>query len=87
MPKIGVVLTKDAINMLNDAPIKTLLRKGKIFNCESIKQNGYFLDMIISPSIPDLGKPLDPENNFILSIPIQFVLYIISGADDKILGF
>ena len=87
MPRIGVVLTETAIDSFKNAPIKTIIKKGKYFNCESIKQNGYFLDMVISTSIPELGELSTPEYNVTLSIPIHFVLYIISGADDKILGF
>ncbi|MDH3973787.1 MAG: hypothetical protein OEV42_05865 [Deltaproteobacteria bacterium] len=84
VPRISVVLIPEACELLKNDPISSFLKDNNYFNCESAQQNGNFLEMTISSSqtqMPEL------EQDTILSIPIHFVLYMISGASRKSFGF
>ena len=84
-PIISVILTPEAREILEDNSIRLLIKDGIYFNCESVNQNGYFLDMTISLS--EISEHKGENLNAILSIPTHFVLYMISGKSRKILGF
>jgi len=78
-PRIGVVLTSEARTALEDEPVRLFLREGRHFNCDSIDQDGYLLHM-------EVREP-DTDDAFRVTIPIQFVLYIVSTETGSMLGF
>lgn len=71
--------------MLAEEPIRASLKDGSYFNCDSVEQNGYFLDLSITVPHPNTGEPIP----FRVSIPANFVLYMLSAApgDRWALGF
>ena len=80
-PKIGVVLTSEARTLLADENLGLLLRDGRYFNCVSAHQDGWFLNMKVEdPSglLPTLAE---------ISIPLRFVLYMLSADVASRLGF
>ena len=87
IPRTSVILTKDACESLADNAIIAFLKDGTYFNCESVEQNGYFLDMTISFSQSNIPKLKEKNINTVLSVPLHFVLYMISGEARKNLGF
>jgi hypothetical protein len=57
------------------------------FNCESVKQNGFFLDMKLSFTQSSLPLEAHLDRLIEVSIPLHFVLYTITGDAQKSLGF
>ena len=87
-PKIGVVLTHEARQVFQDEAIRFFIKEGTYINCESVEQNGYFMDLKVSFSQTDLPNVDElKEHIAVLSIPSHFVLYLISGDANKALGF
>jgi hypothetical protein len=78
--KIGVVLTAEARKALRNEPIQLFLREGQYFNCDSISQDGSFLNMKLR--LPEEGE-LVAE----ITIPISYVLYMVSAEAQARLGF
>ncbi len=78
---VEVVLTQEARAILKDEPIQFTMKKGSYFICRAIEQDGAFLDMTVQAE--QAGKLQD----FKVSIPIGFVLYIVSDEDANALGF
>jgi hypothetical protein len=78
--KIGVVLTADARKALRSEPIQLFLKEGQYFNCDSISQDGFFLNMKLK--LPEEGE-LVAE----IAIPISYVLYMVSAEAQARLGF
>ncbi len=70
--RIGVVPTAEARKALQSEPIQLFLQEGQYFSCDSISQDGFFLNMKFK--LPDEGK-LAAE----ISIPISYVLYVVSA--------
>jgi len=82
-PKIDVFLTSDAIQLLNNEPtFQLFLTNNKYLTCESAEQNGYFVDLVV----PCPKKSIKISDIF-LSIPCNYVLYMLTGDSNKILGF
>ena len=79
-PRIGVVLTAEARKALRSEPIQLFLQDGQYFNCDSISQDGFFLNMKLK--LPDEGE-LVAE----IAIPISYVLYTVSAEAQARLGF
>jgi hypothetical protein len=78
--RIGVVLTAEARKALRSEPIQLFLQDGQYFNCDSISQDGFFLNMKLR--LPEEGA-LVAE----ISIPISYVLYMVSAEAQARLGF
>lgn len=83
--RVDVRLKLEAIEALNGT-LRGLLKDGTHFNCEKVEQDGAFLRMrVVFPFTledrDDLPKTVD------VSIPIQFVLYTITGGIEERLGF
>jgi len=81
-----VVLTKEGIAaLINDRIIQTHLCDGRYFNCISVKQDGYFVNLLMKDrGIPELQiKPIP----FDISIPLHFVLCIVSVHQEKTFGY
>lgn len=77
--KVSVVLTPEGINLFKDDIIKFLLKDGKYFICNSVKKKDYFMDMKVF---------LDNESQiYDLSIPLKYILYVISYDVIKDIGF
>jgi hypothetical protein len=79
-PKIGVVLTAEARKALKNEQIQLFLQKGRYFNCDSVSQEGFFLHM-------KLRFPDEEELVTEISIPIAYVLYMVSAEAQARLGF
>jgi hypothetical protein len=79
-PRIGVVLTAEARKALRGEPIQLFLKDGQYFNCDSISQDGFFLNMKLR--FPEEGE-LVAET----SLPISYVLYMVSAEAQARLGF
>ena len=79
-PKIGVILTAEAKEALQKEPIQLFLHEGRYFNCDSVSQDGFFLHMKLR--FPDNGEMVAE-----VSIPISYVLYMVSAEAQARLGF
>lgn len=79
--RVDVALTKEAREILKDEPIRLSLRDGCYFNCNAINQDGAFLDMTVE--VESDGR----IREFKISIPVRFVLYILSAETARTLGF
>ena len=80
-PRIDVILTPAAREALADEAVRLALKNGRHFNCEKVQQNGYFMDLTIRL------KNGDKTHVFDLSIPCNYVLYMISSSAREISGF
>jgi len=78
--RIGVVLTADARKVLRSEPIQLFLKDGQYFNCDSILQDGFFLNMKLR--LPEEGELVHE-----IAIPISYVLYTVSAEAQARLGF
>jgi hypothetical protein len=78
--KIGVVLTAEARKALRSEPIQLFLHDGQYFNCDSILQDGFFLNMKLR--LPDEGELVHE-----IAIPTSYVLYMVSAEAQARLGF
>jgi hypothetical protein len=83
-PKIAVVLSTEARELLDDSAIRFHLRDGRYLNCDSVEHNNDFLDLELTAQ-DHRGKSFTSK----ISIPKRFVLYTVSAApsDRKELGF
>ncbi len=80
--KFAVFLTEHALENLRGDSIFSLLKKDKYFLCDKINPDGnYFFMHIIDERVKGL------EQMWEISIPHTFVLYVLSGAKEKIFGF
>lgn len=79
-PRIGVVLTAEGREALQNESIKLFLQKGRYLNCDSVSQDGFFLHM-------KLRFPDEEELVTEISIPIRYVLYMVSAEAQARLGF
>jgi hypothetical protein len=79
-PRIGVVLTAEARKALRSEPIQLFLQDGQYFNCDSISQDGFLLNM-------KLRFPEEGELVAEIAIPISYVLYTVSAEAQARLGF
>ena len=86
----SVILTEDGLAKLENDPAIALLLKherGSYFSCYTAVPNGQMLEMSL-PWFPADPAPSDPtEIRIELSIPMHFVLFTVSNAPDKTLGF
>ncbi len=78
--RIGVVLTTEARKALRSEPIQLFLHDGQYFNCDSISQDGSFLNT-------KLKLPEESELVAEIAIPISYVLYMVSAEAQARLGF
>jgi hypothetical protein len=78
--RIGVVLTAEARKALRSEPIQLFLKEGQYFNCDSISQDGFFLNMKLR--LPEEGELIHE-----IAIPISYVLYTVSAEAQARLGF
>jgi hypothetical protein len=78
--RIGVVLTAEARKALRSEPIQLFLKEGQYFNCDSISQDGFFLNMKLR--LPEEGELVHE-----IAIPISYVLYTVSAEAQARLGF
>ncbi len=78
--RIGVVLTAEARKALRTEPIQLFLKEGQYFNCDSISQDGFFLNMKLK--LPEEGELIHE-----IAIPISYVLYTVSAEAQARLGF
>ena len=78
--RIGVVLTAEARKALRSEPIQLFLKEGQYFNCDSISQDGFFLNMKLR--LPEEGELVHE-----ITIPISYVLYMVSAEAQARLGF
>ncbi len=78
--RIGVVLTAEARKALRTEPIQLFVKEGQYFNCDSVSQDGFFLNMRLK--LPEEGE-LAHE----IAIPISYVLYTVSAEAQARLGF
>jgi hypothetical protein len=78
--RIGVVLTAEARKALRSEPIQLFLHDGQYFNCDSISQDGFFLNMKLR--LPEEGELVHE-----IAIPISSVLYMVSAEAQARLGF
>ncbi len=77
--RIGVVLTAEARKALRSEPIQLFLKEGQYFNCDSISQDGFFLNMKLR--LPEEGELVHE-----IAIPISYVLYMVSAEAQARLG-
>jgi hypothetical protein len=77
--RIGVVLTAEARKVLRSEPIQLFLKEGQYFNCDSISQDGFFLNMKLR--LPEEGELVHE-----IAIPISYVLYTVSAEAQARLG-
>ncbi len=77
--RIGVVLTAEARKVLRTEPIQLFLKDGQYFNCDSISQDGFFLNMKLR--LPEEGELVHE-----IAIPISYVLYMVSAEAQVRLG-
>jgi hypothetical protein len=77
--RIGVVLTAEARKALRSEPIQLFLKEGQYFNCDSISQDGFFLNMKLR--LPEEGELIHE-----IAIPISYVLYTVSAEAQARLG-
>ena len=77
--RIGVVLTAEARKALRSEPIQLFLKEGQYFNCDSISQDGFFLNMKLR--LPEEGELVHE-----IAIPISYVLYMVSAEAQVRLG-
>ncbi len=77
--RIGVVLTAEARKVLRSEPIQLFLKEGQYFNCDSISQDGFFLNMKLR--LPEEGELIHE-----IAIPISYVLYTVSAEAQARLG-
>jgi hypothetical protein len=78
--RIGVVLTAEARKALRSEPIQLFLKEGQYFNCDSISQDGFFLNMKLK--LPEEGELVHE-----IAIPLSYVLYTVSAEAQARLGF
>jgi hypothetical protein len=78
--RICVVLTAEARKALRSEPIQLFLKEGQYFNCDSISQDGFFLNMKLR--LPEEGELVHE-----IAIPISYVLYMVSAEAQARLGF
>jgi hypothetical protein len=78
--RIGVVLTAEDRKALRSEPIQLFLKEGQYFNCDSISQDGFFLNMKLR--LPEEGELVHE-----IAIPISYVLYTVSAEAQARLGF
>ena len=78
-PRIGVVLTAEARKALRSEPIQLFLQDGQYFSCDSISQDGFFLNMKLK--LPEEGELIAE-----IAIPISHVLYMVSAEAQARLG-
>ena len=77
--RIGVVLTAEARKVLRTEPIQLFLKDGQYFNCDSISQDGFFLNMKLR--LPEEGELVHE-----IAISISYVLYMVSAEAQVRLG-
>jgi len=77
--RIGVVLTAEARKALRSEPIQLFLKEGQYFNCDSVSQDGFFLNMKLR--LPEEGELVHE-----IAIPISYVLYMVSAEAQARLG-
>lgn len=77
--KVCLVLTPEGREVLKDDVISNMLKDGKYFLCSSMKQNGYFMDIKVSFN--------EKSHIYDLSIPLRWVLYVVSLDLIKKIGF
>jgi hypothetical protein len=77
--RIGVVLTAEARKALRSEPIQLFLKEGQYFNCDSISQDGFFLNMKLR--LPEEGELVHE-----IAIPISYVLHTVSAEAQARLG-
>lgn len=77
--RIGVVLTADARKALRSEPMQLFLKDGQYFNCDSISQDRFFLNMKVR--LPEEGELVHE-----IAIPISYVLYMVSAEAQVRLG-
>jgi len=85
MSVCGVLLTEIGIKDLGDA-ITPYLQTGKIgkyIYCSVAVQNGNFVDMTFEPSQTD-GTV---TSRMIVSVPVQYVKFMVTGAKSLPIGF
>jgi hypothetical protein len=80
-PHIGVILTETARQQLAAEDIRLLLYNEKSFNCTAVHQDGVFLNMKVIDPTGLLPAPAE------ITIPIHFVLYMVSADVATKLGF
>jgi len=78
--RIGVVLTAEAQEALRSESIQLFLQDGQYFNCDFISQDGFFLNMKLK--LPEEGELIAE-----ITIPLSYVLYMISAEAQARLGF
>lgn len=80
-PRVGVILTNEARDILKGDPVHFFMIDDRYFNCDSVQQDGYFLLMKITAKVENRSFSVE------VSIPSQFVLYMLSGEANTVLGF
>ncbi len=85
-PRTSVVLTKEGRLSLNDKTVKLFMKDGTHFSCDSVNEIGFFLDMKIHSSQTAIPKE-DIEFSFNLSIPVEYVRYMLTSDIDIPIGF
>ncbi len=83
--RISVILTQEALSILKDQ--SSIIKKEGYINCESVEQDGYFINLKVSVSQSKYPDDKINHHIFVLSIPVNYVLYMVSGDANKILGF
>ena len=69
-------------SLSNSSPGRLLLRNQRRLRCSSVDQQGPLLLMNV---VPPEGSKVHSEVEF--QIPYEFVLYIATAVDDKMMGF
>jgi len=80
-PKIDVVLTDAGRAALLTEPIGLLISDSSMFNCTTVQQDGAFLNMKVADPTGRIKTIID------VSIPLHFVLYMVSADAGTALGF
>ena len=83
--KYGVCLTAEAVELYKNEFIGKFIHFKKYLSCESIDSDSYYLRVIAEPSPHETND--FPLNNGEFLIPHQFVLFVVTGHQDKSLGF
>ena len=86
-PRTSVILNDQAREILKNDCLQIFIKDGFYFNCDSVEQNGYFMDMTISFSQAKVQIDYLSHLTTIISIPTHFILYMVSGEARKKLGF
>ena len=82
-PKFAVVLTNEAIRLLQDENISMNLVNGKYFVCEEIEASGNYFYMKLSAGG---APPILATHLWEISVPHHYVLYVLSGVTEKMIG-